>query len=171
MQPIQVYQTDDQGLYVPSALPVFSDVLDGHHLIPHGCKTLQPPTLGERQAARSLGSGADAAWEIVPDWRGYVYYTADGDRHEIKEVGISPPAVHWDSPPPPTPQQLAIRRAWEIKAELQQIDADGARPAREIALALVAGGTPPQAAVSKVQALEAQAQALRTELATLSEVT
>lgn len=170
MQPIQVYQTDDQGLYVPSVDPIMTDVLDGHHLIPAGCKTKQPPPLLERQAARSLSTSADAGWEVVPDWRGYTCYTPDGQRHEITEVGVEPPSGHSPTPPPPTPKQLAERRMAEIKLELAQIDSDGARPAREIAIALASGSTPPPAAVSKVTALEAAAQLLRAELATLAEV-
>lgn len=167
MQAIQVYQTDAQGLYVPSVEPIMTDVFDGHHLIPAGCKTTPPPSLAERQAARSLSIAVDAAWELVPDWRGYTYYTPDGQRHDITEVGVEPPAGHSPTKPPPTPKQLAERRMAEIKAELAQIDADGARPAREIAIALAGGSTPPTAALTKVTTLEAAAQVLRAELATL----
>lgn len=170
MQPIQVYQTDDQGLYVPSDEPLMTDVLDGHHLIPSGCKTTPPPPLAERQAARSLGTSVDAGWEVVPDWRGYTCYTPDGQQHRVTEVGVEPPLGHSPTKPPPTAKQLAEIRMAEIKFELAKIDADGARPAREIAIALAAGSTPPAAAVNKVTALEAAAQALRIELAALSEV-
>lgn len=170
MQPIQVYQTDDEGIYVPSIDPIMTDVLDGHHLIPAGCKTKQPPQLAERQAARTLSASVDADWEVLPDWRGYTCYTTDGQRHDITEVGVEPPEGHSSTKPPPTPKQLAERRMAEIKFELAQIDADGARPAREIAIALASGLTPPAAAVNKVTTLETAAQALRTELATLAGV-
>lgn len=73
-------------------------------------------------------------------------------------------AQHVVEPLPPA------MRIPQIKAALLQIDSEGARPAREIALALAAGGPAPVAAVNKVQALETQAQTLRAELATLSEV-
>jgi hypothetical protein len=170
MQPIQVYQTDDQGLYLPTVDPIMTDVLDGHHLIPAGCKIKQPPPLAERQAARTLSAGVDADWEVVADWRGYTCYTPDGERHDITEVGVEPPAGHSPTKPPPTAKQLAERRTAEIKTELAQIDADGARPAREIAIALASGSTPPAAAVTKVTTLETAAQALRSELATLAGV-
>lgn len=170
MQPIQVYQTDNQGLYVPSAEAIMTDVLDGHHLIPAGCKTAAPPQLAERQAARSLSASVDAGWEVVPDWRGYTCYTPDGERHDITEVGVEPPLGHSSTKPPPTPKQRAERRMAEIKFELAQIDADGARPAREIAIALAAGSAPAVAAVNKVTTLEAAAQVLRAELASLAGV-
>jgi len=73
-------------------------------------------------------------------------------------------------PPASTPAQIAAIRSAEIKTELAKIDADGARPAREIAIALASGSTPPAAAVTKVTNLEATAQALRAELASLAGV-
>lgn len=170
MEPIQVYQTDEHGVYLPSPEPLMSDVLDGHQMIPAGCKTMPPPLLGQREAARTLGPGVDAGWEVVADWRGYTYYTADRVVHHITEVGVTPPMEHWDAPPPLTAVEQANARVFEIKQLLQQIDSDGARPAREIALALAAGGSASEAAISKVQSLEAQAQVLRTELATLNAV-
>lgn len=66
-----------------------------------------------------------------------------------------------------SPAQLAAKRMAEIKAGLSQIDADSARPAREIAIALAGGAVPTAAAVTKVTTLEATAQALRAELASL----
>jgi len=72
-------------------------------------------------------------------------------------------------PPAPSAADLATARSAEILAELVQIDADSARPARAIALATTAGEAPDIQDVSKLQALEARAVVLRAELSSLSE--
>ena len=68
------------------------------------------------------------------------------------------------APEPVTP--AAIRRA-EIEAELTAIDAASARPLRAILTATTSGGTADPADVAKLAEIEAQAKALRTELASL----
>lgn len=69
--------------------------------------------------------------------------------------------IEASNPSPATLRKLAITD------ELQTIDADSARPARAVAVALAAG-TPPNAFdLGKLQTLEAKAAALRTELAAL----
>ena len=52
----------------------------------------------------------------------------------------------------------------EIKARLVSIDAEGARAARAVALAVAAGETPATGDVDKLAALEAEAESLRAEL-------
>lgn len=69
--------------------------------------------------------------------------------------------------PEPEPDPKDVRRA-EIAGELAQIDAESVRPAREIFAALAVKEDPPKFAVDKVKALEAKAEALRAELATLA---
>lgn len=170
MEPIRVYQTDHRRVWLPE-IEAFTDVFAGQHIYPAGSRTKVPPALEPNQAARSLGDDRDSDWEVIPDFVGVPYWTADGQAHVIEEIGVALPPGALLEKPAPTAAQLAAKRALEIKAELQQIDSDGARPAREIALALAAGGSASQTAISKVQALEAQAQVLRTELATLNAVT
>ena len=55
----------------------------------------------------------------------------------------------------------------DIKAQLADIDAQSARPARAIALAVVKGATPEHADIAKLESLEEQAISLRAELAAL----
>ena len=86
---------------------------------------------------------------------GDVWYTDMGDEYTFE----ADPA-----PDPVTP--AAIRRA-EIEAELTAIDAASARPLRAILTATTSGGTADPADVAKLTELEAQAKALREELATL----
>lgn len=68
----------------------------------------------------------------------------------------------------PSPAVVKALRIEQIDAELRQIDLDGARPSRDIALAMIAGDTPPSVAVNKLDTLEARAVTLREERATLS---
>jgi hypothetical protein len=62
----------------------------------------------------------------------------------------------------------AESRESEIRRRLLAVDSEGARPAREVALALLSGNDPPLAAVTKLNELENEAQALRDELAALA---
>ena len=79
---------------------------------------------------------------------------------------IAPVPEPTPAPAPVTP--AAIRRA-EIEAELTSIDAASARPLRAILAATVGGGTADAADIAKLQSLEDQATALRSELATLTD--
>jgi len=67
----------------------------------------------------------------------------------------------------PAPQTPAAIRIAEIEAELTAIDAASARPLRAILVATTSGGTADAADTAKLAELEAQAKALRTELASL----
>ena len=87
-------------------------------------------------------------------------YNQNTETWTIAPVPESAPA-----PEPVTP--AAIRRA-EIEAELTAIDAASARPLRAILTATTSGGTADAADIAKLQGLEAQATALRSELATLA---
>ena len=68
----------------------------------------------------------------------------------------------------PTPEQIKAERIAAIDLELSEIDAKGARPSRDIALAMANGGTLPVAAVQKLAVLESQAASLRAERKTLT---
>lgn len=92
--------------------------------------------------------------DILPGWR------LNPETGEWTEPEADPDVA----PIPVTP--AAIRRA-EIEAELTAIDAASARPLRAILAATVSGGTADVADVAKLAELEAQAKALRTELASL----
>ena len=73
--------------------------------------------------------------------------------------------------PVKTPEQVAQEEAdarrVEILQELADLDAQGARASRGIALAYAAGETPNVADVSRLTEIENAAKALRTELAAL----
>ncbi|WP_152662867.1 DUF4376 domain-containing protein [Halomonas sp. HG01] len=80
--------------------------------IPAGATSIEPPATGEREAARWAGD----AWEVVADWRGHVYWLADGSRHEIAELGVEPPAEALDEAPPEPLGDLAARKRDDLEA-------------------------------------------------------
>ena len=43
----------------------------------------------------------DGAWGVVPDYRGFEYWLADGSHHKIEELDIVPPDDALDEPPQP----------------------------------------------------------------------
>ena len=88
----------------------------------------------------------------------------DFDAARMHEYVFAEEAVHIPAPPEPTAEE--VRRA-EIEAELTAIDAASARPLRAILAATTNGGTADATDVAKLAELEAQARALRTELASL----
>lgn len=78
--------------------------------VPAGATDSEPPTTGMNEAARWTGE----TWEVVPDWRGHVYWLTDGSRHEITELGTEPPADALDEEPPEPLDKLASRKRAEI---------------------------------------------------------
>ena len=85
----------------------------------------------------------------------------------VDGVFVAPPEYPPIDPPMITPANPAAIRRAEIEAELTAIDAASARPLRAILTATTSGGTADPADVAKLTELEAQAKALRTELASL----
>lgn len=49
----------------------------------------------------------DGEWEIVPDWRGFVYYTSSGEKIEIDEINVVPPKDAKTDPPEPEVSEVA----------------------------------------------------------------
>lgn len=89
--------------------------------IPGSATDMEPPAAGEHQAARWTGE----AWELEPDWRGHVYWTEDGQRHEITELGTEPPPDALDEAPPEPLEDLAARKRSEIESALASALAAG----------------------------------------------
>jgi hypothetical protein len=71
---------------------------------------IQPPSGGDHQAPQ--WNAQHDRWDIVPDYRGVTYWTADGAQHVITELGIAPPADALASPPvDPAPDDSATTPA------------------------------------------------------------
>ncbi|NVF15022.1 hypothetical protein [Vreelandella maris] len=94
----------------PAGREAPADPMRGTPRIPAGATDIAPPAPGVHEAARWAGD----AWELVPDYRGHVYYTADGESHEIKEFGTEPPADALDEAPPAPLADVARRKRREI---------------------------------------------------------
>lgn len=106
--PILVYQTDANGILMRTAVVHAEWNEDfGQFLYPAGTRTEQPPVLGDRQAARTLGPELDAGWEVIPDYVGYRYWLEDRSEHVITDVGVSPPDGHLTTDPGPTLKERA----------------------------------------------------------------
>ncbi|NVF16009.1 DUF4376 domain-containing protein [Vreelandella maris] len=89
--------------------------------IPAGATDIAPPSTGEHEAARWAGDD----WEVVPDYRGHVYYTDDGERHEITELGIEPPVDALDEAPPESLADVAAKKKREIESARDAAIDDG----------------------------------------------
>lgn len=110
MQPIRLYQTDDNRVWIPHAVvysQVFGEGEQQQQLYPAGTRTKEPPTLAEHQAARSLGPELDSDWEVVADYVGFQYWMPDRTSEVITEYGVTPPVGHLTADPGPTLQQQA----------------------------------------------------------------
>lgn len=113
MQTTTVYSYDrDTGEYRGESIAHENPRRPGVYLLPAFSTEAAPPATGEHEAAVYR----EGAWSIVPDWRGHVYWLADGSRHEITELGVEPPAGALSEPPPPSVDDIASAKLREIKA-------------------------------------------------------
>lgn len=155
MEPKIVYQTDDHGIYVDIATADPCSLIPGFFLFPGGCVEKAPPETGQNQCAKWV----DGDWQVIPDWRGHVYWTADRKQHRISSAGIAPPSDALDSDPGPSSEETKTLQIASIKAALSRLDKDKIRPLTD---ALLSGD------MTRLREIEAQQQALRDELAALS---
>jgi hypothetical protein len=133
----------------------FAGEAEDYGFLPHNA-THVAPTPQDGHIPHWTGS----AWEQVKDHKGKEGWL-DGKPHTIKEYGPLPDG--WsDTPPPPTPEELAERRRAEILARLAEIDAASVRPLRAIAQ-----GEGTDFDRDKLAALDAEAVELRAEFAGL----
>lgn len=92
---MKVYQTNELGYFTNETIADPNPRRPGSFLIPYGCVETPPPSLGEHQVARYV----DGEWTVVPFYVGYQYWTEDGKRFVIKEVGEEPPEGHLTTKP------------------------------------------------------------------------
>jgi len=97
--------------------------LPDHVLAPADATTIKPP------APPTWPSGCVAqydpdteAWNLVPDRRGTVYWTPEGERHQITDLGVEPPEGALDAPPPPSPEDLAAKERQRRNGLLRATD-------------------------------------------------
>jgi hypothetical protein len=107
------YQTDSQGIYIGPATVWQDPEHDGQWLVPFGAVGTEPPALSDNQAARWTGT----TWDVLPDFRGLVYWTAQRTRHQIVDVGIAPPDGYLTEDPGPTSEELAQMAIEQLKQQ------------------------------------------------------
>jgi len=113
-----VYQTDADGFFTSFATADPDPMNEGEWLVPGGCVLDAPPSIGDQQAARWTG----AAWELVPDLVGTVYWTADGTRHTVTERGMALPPGALTQDPGPTAAQLWAAHQAQAQTALDASD-------------------------------------------------
>lgn len=102
----------DSTLINPAGRHAPRDPMRGIPRIPAGATAIAPPETSDNEVAQWTGE----TWKVVPDWRDHTYWTADGQRHEITELGIEPPEEALDEAPPESLPALAARKRREIDA-------------------------------------------------------
>jgi hypothetical protein len=108
MDQLQIYQLDLQGVWDGKQLFAKPDpYIDGRFLVPGACVTVAPPVLAAHQVAQYDG----AAWHVVADWRGHIYWMADSGPFVITDLGIEPPAGALDAEPAPSLAKLRDDKA------------------------------------------------------------
>ncbi|MQY50189.1 hypothetical protein [Rhodocyclus gracilis] len=133
-----VSQLDAEGYFIAPVVADPSPREPGVYLIPAGAVDLPVPTVPPGKRARLVGQAF--IFEDIP----------------------SPPP----EPSPPAADANAVRIA-QIDAALAEIDQRSIRPSREIASALASGQPVPPFLIAKLDALETEAVALRTEFRAL----
>ncbi len=99
-----IYHYDPDGVYVGSSEADPSPLEPGVFLIPARATALAPPHTGENEAAVFDGAG----WTVKPDFRGAVYWLADGEKRDIVDVGEAIPADALSEPPPVPPSRADV---------------------------------------------------------------
>jgi len=65
--------------------------------LPDTLTTFCPPVAGVRQAVQ--WNDEHSTWALIADFRGFIYWTADGERHDIQQLGVVPPIGYLTEPP------------------------------------------------------------------------
>lgn len=129
-------------------------------LMPPNSTTIKPVM---KEGCAPVWNGS--TWEYIEDHRGEKGWV-NRIPVEIRELGPLPDGFTAEEPEP-TPEELAHQRRQEILAELDRIDRASSRSLRAIIAAQSAGQEPDAADVKRLAEYEAEAKALRAELAGL----
>lgn len=82
-----------------------------------------PPATGPREIAKI--NPDHTAWEVIPYWKGHVYWLADRSRHEITEAGVEPPAGALVEDPGPSLADIKAAKVSEITAACEAVIVSG----------------------------------------------
>lgn len=113
---MQIYNYDALGFYSHTSTLDDSDrdpQNKDNYLIPAGATTIEPPAVGEHQAARFNNESNN--WEIVPDFAGVAYYI-DDTAYVMTERGVDlPDAATIEKPQVVIAQELLAAKAAAIR--------------------------------------------------------
>lgn len=113
------YQTDSNRLFTGPVLCPRDPEEPDRYLLPHAAYWDEPPIAGERQIQQRTEDLA--GWQLISDYRGLVYWTADRTRHEITEAGIEPPDGWLPEDPGPSPDELAAATKRTFLAQVAKL--------------------------------------------------
>jgi len=80
------------------------------YFIPPNSTTIDPPKLKENQIA--IFNMEKREWEVKDDYRGYIYYTFEGEQNVITKIGEIPDKKYPTFLPPP---QTMIKPYWNLE--------------------------------------------------------
>lgn len=103
------------GEYVGHQMVDRDPMQPGKWLFPAYSTDIEPPSTKHNQAAVLVGG----VWSMVPDWRGHLYWLADGSRYEITELGVKPPDNALEEAPPTAIDDLAAQALSRINSGYQ----------------------------------------------------
>lgn len=161
---MNIYQTDDDGVWDGQVRQARENPMQpGEFLIPRGCVTEDPPTVGQNEAAQFVSG----AWTVVPDFRGRVYWKVDRTMQTIQVVGEQVPSGALDADPGPSLEDIRTSLLATCDAMLSEIDAKSQRSVREVTLALFSGAPPTAEAAAQLKQHNADAEVLRVKRAAI----
>lgn len=119
MEGITVYSYNPQsGVYEGTMYAPPSPEEPGRFIIHANSTELEPPTVGENQAA--VFDKNSKQWILRPDYRGKIYYdTVTREKQAIKEVGVEP-AMAWTELEPADPDHVWNGQTWVVPFEVQK---------------------------------------------------
>lgn len=112
-----IYHYDDAGAYTGQSEARESPLEPEVFLLPALATFDEPPAIGEREAAVFEG----AAWTVVPDWRGFVYWLPDRSRYVVSELGVEPPVGYLEEEPPRPQEEIDVELAAQARAQRDSI--------------------------------------------------
>ena len=108
------------GEYVGASHAIQDPVEPTRFLMPADTTDQMPPATNDNQVA--IFDRDAERWTNTSDWRGHEYWTEDGERHHITDLGVAPPEGALDAPPPPPPEDLAAKARQRRNGLLRSTD-------------------------------------------------
>ena len=104
------------GEYAGSRVARMNPRRPGEPIVPAIATLLAPPETGEREAA--VFDEVTGAWSVVPDWRGVIWWDAEGAAHRTDELGEAPPeGAVMDAPPAPMHRHDGVAWVPDVAAQ------------------------------------------------------